>query len=131
MAEPVPAVEAWDGRSGVSHGTSVVDEFDLADGSFFFVYGGPVDGTVREFATERHRRAVQDHGCEESPEITDTQLDGAAALHFDMLCSGVHIQWTVALNDGRGLVLVLGADATRKDENRSAFERLASTVRWV
>lgn len=130
MTEPQPATETWDGESGIAHGTSVVDEYDLTNGDFFFVYGAPVDGTVRELATERHERAVQDHGCDESPDITETELDGAAALHLDMTCSGVHIQWLVAVRDGRGLVVVLGADIGREDENRSTFERLASTVRW-
>ena len=130
MIQPVLATETWDGRSGIAHATSVVDEYDLDNRDFFFVVGAPVDGTVREFATETHRQAVQLHGCDPSPEITDTQLDGAAALRFDMLCTGNHVQRVYAVKDGRGLVVALGADAARKDENRSTFDRLVSTVRW-
>jgi hypothetical protein len=130
MTQPVPATETWNGQSVIAHATSVVDEYDLANGDFFFVVGAPVDGTVREFATELHRQAVQRHGCDPSPEITNTQLDGAAALHFDMLCTGQHVQRVYAVKDGRGLVVALGADAARKDENRSTFERLVSSVRW-
>jgi hypothetical protein len=115
------ATETWDGRSVVAHATPVVDEYDLDNGDFFFVVGASVDGTVREFATERHRQTVQRHGCDPSPEITETELDGAAALHLDMLCSGNHVQRVYAVKDGRGLVLALGANATRKDENRSTF----------
>jgi hypothetical protein len=130
MTQPVPATETWDGRSVIAHAMSVVDECDLDTGDFFFVVGASVDGTVREFATEMHGLTVQRHGCDPSPEITDTQLDGAAALHFDMLCSGTHVQRVYAVKDGRGLVVALGADAARKDENRSTFDRLVSTVRW-
>jgi hypothetical protein len=108
MIEPVLATETWDGRSVIAHATSVVDEYDLANGDFFFVVGAPVDGTVQEFA----------------------KLDGAAALRVDMLCTGNHVQRVYAVKDGRGLVVALGADAARKDENRSTFERLVSTVRW-
>ena len=85
---------------------------------------------MQEFATEMHRQAVQTHGCDPSPEITETEPDGAAALHFDMLCLGNHVQRVYAVKDGRGLVVALGADDARKDENRSTFDRLASTVRW-
>ena len=129
MTQPAPATEAWDGRSSIAHGTSIVDEYDLTNGDFFFAFGGPAEGTVREFVTERHRAAVQDHGCDESPTITDAQLDGAAALHLDMMCAGVHIQWLAAVEGGRGLVVVLGADASRLDENRATFDRLTSTLR--
>jgi hypothetical protein len=130
MTPPVLATETWDGRSGIEHASPVVDEYDLDNSDFFFVVGAPVDGTVREFATEMHQQAVQLHGCDLSPEITETELDGAAALRFDMLCSGTHIQRVYAVKDGRGLLVALGADATRKDENRSTFDRLVSTVRW-
>jgi hypothetical protein len=47
-----------------------------------------------------------------------------------MLCSGSHVQRLYAVKDGRGLVVALGADDARKDENRSTFDRLVSTVRW-
>ena len=130
MTQPVPATEMWDGRSVLAHATPVVDEYDFANGDFFFVAGAPVDGTVREFANEMHRLVVQRHGCDPSPEITETELDGAAALRFDMLCTGNHVQRVYAVEDGRGLVVALGADAARKDENRSTFDRLVSTVRW-
>ena len=74
---------------------------------------------------------MQLHGCDPSPEITDTRLDGAAALRFDMLCTSNHTQRVYAVKDGRGLVVALGgADAARKDENRSTFDRLISTVKW-
>ena len=129
MRPPVPATETWDGRSVLAHATPVVDEYDLANGDFFVV-GAPVDGTVREFANEIHRGTVQRHGCDPSPEITETELDGAPALHFDMLCTGNHVQRVYAVKDGRGLIVALGADAARKDENRSTFDRLVSTVRW-
>ena len=47
-----------------------------------------------------------------------------------MLCTGMHVQRVYTVEDGRGLVVALGANAARKDENRSTFERLFSTVRW-
>jgi len=130
MTQPVPATETWDGRSELSHGELFVDEYDLDNGDFFFVVGAPVDGTVREFANDAHRQAVQLHGCDPSPKITDTQLDGAEALQYDMLCEGNHIQRVYAVKDGRGLIAALGADAARREENRSTFDRLVSTVQW-
>jgi len=130
MQQPVLATETWDGKSAVAHATSVVDEYDLDNGDFFFVVGAPVDSTVRQFASQMHREAVALHGCDPSPEITETQLDGAAALHYEMLCSGNHVQRVYAVKDGRGLIVALGANAARQDENRSTFDRIVSTVRW-
>jgi len=130
MVSPVPATETWDGRSVVEHASSVTDEYDLDTGDFFFVVGTSVDGSLREFANEIHRAGVQGHGCDLSPEITETQLDGVPALHYDMLCSGNHVQRVYAVKDGHGLIVALGANAARKDENRSTFDRLISTVKW-
>ena len=66
MVTPVPATETWDGRSVIASASSVVDKYDLDTGDFFFVVGASVDGSLREFADEMHRQAVQQHQSHQS-----------------------------------------------------------------
>jgi hypothetical protein len=130
IVEPQPATRAWDGAETVSHGSSIVDELDLSDGTFFFLYGGPTGATLDGFGQERLSRAQSDHGCEPTPDIEDATLDGTAALQYDMTCSGVHIQWLLAVRDGQGLVAVMGSDQGDEAADRADFERLTGTIQW-
>jgi hypothetical protein len=98
-------------------GGRVIEHVASPNGDFYFAFhGDPQFHRRRRGRVLRPRRRHPDHA--------------PAALHFEMLCSGNHVQRVYAVKDGRGLVVALGASATRKDENRSTFDRLVSTVRW-
>lgn len=111
---PTLATVAWDGTNMINSADTQTDWL-LFDGSrTFFVYGGPTDATLADFATSSQAQVAEWHGCPDEPESTaDVTVGGVPGRLHVFHCRGYLVMKLMTIADGFGLVLnqlAFGAD---------------------